>query len=329
MNRWFLIKKFIVPLLYLGVLTLFGTVGYRIIDGFSWVDSLYMTVITVSTVGYGEVNQLTYQGRIFTIVLIITSIGFVAYYLTFVTRLIADGEWSKEYKRFKQYKNLKKMENHVIVCGYGRNGGEACAILRDNQVPFVVIEKASKIEAHPGDIVLHADATRDEVLLEAGILKAKAIIIALPEDAANLFVVLTARQLSPDILIISRASYDQSVGKLKIAGANNVIMPDKISGAYMASLVLTPDVQEFVTLMSTQHNDHFQIAELEVHGKAHLGSLNLWLETGCTILGIKQLNGQYLRNPSPDYYTAQAERMLLMGSKKQLEEARKLLRSLA
>ena len=326
MNRWLLFKKFIVPLLYLGSLTIIGTVGYVIIDDYNWLDSLFMTVITISTVGYGEIHPLSPGGRLFTIFLIITSIGLVAYYLTFVTRLLADGEWAREYKLYKQFNHLKKMENHVIVCGYGRNGREACEVLRDNGVEFAVIEAKQGTAPHPGDIMIYADATRDEVLLQAGILKAKAIIISLPDDAANLFVVLTARQLNPSITIISRASYDQSVSKLKIAGANNVIMPDKIGGAHMATLVLIPDVQEFITLMSTQHNDLFQITEVEVSTAIHLGALNLWQQTGCTILGIKQNDNKYLRNPKPDYTTVPGERMLLMGSKEQLEQADKWLR---
>ncbi|WP_025763855.1 potassium channel family protein [Dyadobacter tibetensis] len=329
MNRWVLIRKFLFPLLYLAVLTLLGTIGYVLIDGYSWIDSLFMTVITVSTVGYGEVQELSPAGRLFTIVLIITSIGLVAYYLTFVTRLIADGEWTKEYRRYKQFKSLMRMEDHVVVCGFGRNGRESSAVLRNSDIPFVVIEKVPGIAPFPGDIMIHGDATRDEVLLEAGILKAKALIVSLPEDSANLFVVLTARQLNPELLIISRASYDQSVSKLKIAGANNVIMPDKISGAHMATLVLIPDVQEFITLMSTQHNENFQITEIPIALSTQLKELNLWQATGCTILGIKQKEGSYLRNPGPEYCTASGESMIVMGTKIQLDEAKKLLNSQA
>jgi voltage-gated potassium channel len=326
MNRWLLFKKFIVPLLYLGGLTVIGTLGYMILDDYNWLDALFMTVITIGTVGYGEVHPLNPAGRLFTIFLILTSIGLVAYYLTFVTRLLADGEWTREYKLYKQFNYLKKMENHVVVCGYGRNGREACEVLRQNGVEFAVIEAVQGTAPHPGDIMIYADATKDEVLLQAGILKAKAIIISLPDDAANLFVVLTARQLNPEIIIISRASFDQSVSKLKIAGANNVIMPDKIGGAHMASLVLIPDVQEFISVMSTQHNDHFQITELEVSGQIHLGTLNLWQETGCTILGIKQNDDKYHRNPKPEYITQTGERLLVMGSKEQLQRAENRLK---
>ncbi|MEO6685866.1 MAG: NAD-binding protein [Dyadobacter sp.] len=325
MNRWLLFKKFFSPLVYLGFLTLVGTFGYVIIEDYRWLDSLYMTIITISTVGYGEVNRLSDAGRIFTILLIVSSVGLVAYYLALVTRLLADGEWSKEYQQFRQRKYLQKMDNHVVVCGYGRNGRQACEILRQNDVAFAVIESTKVAAPHPGDVIIYADATRDEVLIEAGILKAKAIIISLPDDAANLFIVLTARQLNPSIVIISRASYDQSVNKLKIAGATNVIMPDKLGGAHMASLVLIPDVQEFISLISSQHNDKFQITEIEIHNSIHLGQLNLWQQTGCTVLGVKLLNGKYHRNPEPAYVTTPGEGLLLMGSSQQIQDAVVLL----
>ena len=321
MNHIRLFKKFLSPLFYLLFLTVVGTFGYAFIEDYPWIDALYMTIITMSTVGYGETHQLSNAGRIFTILLILSSVGLVGYYLATMTRLLSDGEWSREYREFKQHNYLQKMENHVVVCGYGRNGRQACETLRQSGERFVVIESSKDAAPHPGDVIIYADATRDEVLLEAGILKAKAIIISLPDDAANLFIVLTARQLNPSVVIISRASYDQSVNKLKIAGANNVIMPDKLGGAHMASLVLIPDVQEFIELLSAQHNDKFQITEIEVFKQIQLGQLNLWQQTGCTILGIKLLNGKYLRNPEPTYMTTSGERLLIMGSGRQLKEA--------
>lgn len=325
MNHLLLFRKFLSPIFYLVFLTVAGTIGYVLIEDFPWIDSLYMTIITISTVGYGETHQLSSVGRIFTILLILSSVGLVGYYLATITRLLSDGEWNREYKQFKQHNYLQKMENHVVVCGYGRNGRQACEVLRQNGEQFAVIESSKDAAHHPGDLVIYADATRDEVLLEVGILKAKAIIISLPDDAANLFIVLTARQLNPSIVIISRASYDQSVNKLKIAGANNVIMPDKLGGAHMASLVLIPDVQEFIEIISSQYNENFQITEIEVFKDILLGELNLWQQTGCTVLGIKMISGKYHRNPEPAYVTTSGERLMVMGSAQQLKRAVGLL----
>jgi voltage-gated potassium channel len=328
LTRWLLLRKFIAPVLLLAALTIVGTVGYVVIDDFTWLNALYMTIITVGTVGFGEIQPLSAAGKLFTIFLIIASLATVAFYITMVTRLLLDGEWRRQYRIYKQAKKLSTMNNHVIVCGYGRNGRQACEVLRQNNIAFTVIEQRQ--EYVPGedqdiDLIIPGDATRDEVLIEAGIMKAKALISALPSDADNLFVVLTARQLNPDIIIISRASDDHSIKKLKIAGATNVIMPDKLGGAYMASLVLIPDVQEFLSLLSTKHNEHFQITELMINHAINLGELNIWQQTGCTVLGVKQVDNKYRRNPSPDYILMDGERLIVMGSAAQIANAKKLL----
>lgn len=328
LTRWLLFKRFASPVLLLLALTVVGTVGYVFIDGYSWINALYMTIITVGTVGFGEVEPLSDAGKMFTAFLILASIGTVAYYITMVTRLLLDGEWRRQYRMFRQSKKLSRMENHVIVCGYGRNGRQACEVLRRNGIPFTVVEQRQHLVAeadHDIDLIIPGDATKDEVLLEAGIMKATALISALPNDADNLFVVLTARQLSPDITIISRASDDHSIKKLKIAGATNVIMPDKLGGAHMASLVMIPDVQEFLSMLTTSYNDRFQIAELEVREAINLGELNLWQVTGCNIIGVKQTDGKYRRNPQPDYIALKGERLIVMGSKAVIDKARALV----
>lgn len=328
LTTWLLIRKFIAPVLLLAALTVVGTVGYVVIDDYTWLNALYMTIITVGTVGFGEIQPLSAAGKLFTIFLIIASLATVAFYITMVTRLLLDGEWRRQYRIYKQGKKLSTMHDHVIVCGYGRNGRQACEVLRQNSIAFTVIEQRQ--EYVPGedqdiDLIIPGDATRDEVLVEAGIMKAKALISALPSDADNLFVVLTARQLNPDIIIISRASDDHSIKKLKIAGATNVIMPDKLGGAYMASLVLIPDVQEFLSLLSTRHNEKFQVTELHIKSAVNLGELNLWQQTGCTVLGVKQTDNKYRRNPSPDYILLEGERLIVMGSAGQISSAKKLL----
>ncbi|MCU0394797.1 MAG: potassium channel protein [Chitinophagaceae bacterium] len=328
LTRWLLFKRFASPVLILVALSVIGTVGYVYIDGYSWLNALYMTIITVGTVGFGEIQPLSDAGKLFTIFLIIASIGTVAYYITMVTRLLLDGEWRRQYRLFRQSKKLQRMENHVIVCGHGRNGRQACDVLRKNGIPFIVVEQRQHLvgEAEEdAELIIPGDATKDEVLVEAGIMRARALISALPNDADNLFVVLTARQLCPDLVIISRASDDHSIKKLKIAGATNVIMPDKLGGAHMASLVMIPDVQEFLSMLSTSYNDRFQVAELEVREAVNLGELNLWQRTGCNVIGVKQTDGKYRRNPQPDYIAMKGERLIVMGSREVIDKARQLL----
>ena len=161
-------------------------------------------------------------------------------------------------------------------------------------------------------------------MLEAGIANASSIITSLPVDANNLFVVLTARQLNNAITIISRASQDSSVNKLKIAGASNVIMPEKVGGAQMATLVMLPDVVEFVSQLTTKNNPDFKLAELEVKKVALLSDINLWQQSGCTILGIKS-NNEYVFNPQPEQGIREGQRIIVMGSNAQIEKAKKLL----
>ena len=220
------------------------------------------------------------------------------------------------------------MRDHVIVCGFGRNGREATAVLQKNNVPVVVIElQAAKFEDTDCAVEyrLIADATRDETLLEAGIERARALVCAMPSDADNVFVVLTARELNRHITIISRASDYTSVRKLKTAGANNVIMPDSIGGAHMAMLTLIPDVKEFIDLMSTQVGDGFQIVELLVRRSVDLRTLDAWYRTGATVLGIKTLANDYVLNPQPNMHLQTGERLIIMGSQEQIRQVNELV----
>lgn len=315
-------------MLLLGGLIIIGTVGYVIIDNYTWINALYMTIITVGTVGFGEIQPLSDSGKLFTIFLILASLATVAFYLTMVTRLLLDGEWRKQYDLYRQGKQIDIMENHVIVCGYGRNGSQACSVLRKNRIPFVVIEQRpehlSAIK-DPATLVIQGDATKDESLIEAGLTKARALISALPNDADNLFVVLTARQLSPNLIIISRASDDHSIKKLKIAGATNVIMPDKLGGANMASLAMIPDVHELLSMLTTTHTDEFRVSEIKISKPLNLGELDLWKKTGCTVLGVKLADGSYEANPQPSYNVKAGERLIVMGSTEIVRKARKIV----
>ncbi|MFN6040186.1 MAG: potassium channel family protein, partial [Bacteroidota bacterium] len=230
-------NKLLIPIWIIISLLLIGTIGYHVIDGYSFFNAFYMTVITIASVGYGEIEPLSTAGRIFTSFLIIFSFGTFAYAVGLFTKYIVEGEIKHFWSNRKLNKMLDKLSDHIIVCGYGRNGHQASMVLHKYNKRFVVIEKKI-IESNSvkyKDVVLEGDATSDEVLIRAGILRAKALITTLPNDADNLFICLTARNLNPQLTIISRASEDSSDAKLRIAGANNVIMPDKIGGAHMAS----------------------------------------------------------------------------------------------
>ncbi len=327
-KRLRLFSRLILPIAMLVLTILFGTAGYMVIENFSFLEALYMTVITISTVGFTEVKPLSESGRIFTIFLILVNLGLFTYFVTLLTRFFSDGEFTKLYKQIKMENSIQQLKQHVIICGFGRNGKESAQILFNNKIPFVVLEEKNELETDLDFDVpyfMKGDATKDEVLLEAGIKNARALIITLPVDADNLFVVLTAKQLNSGIKIISRASQDSSVKKLKIAGADNVIMPDKIGGAHMATLVMLPDVVEMLSIMSTQSTAQFRVAEIQSNKNISLGELDMWSKTNCTILGIKNPGNHYTINPDASYQINPGERLIVMGSDEQIEKAKKLL----
>jgi voltage-gated potassium channel len=305
-----------------------GVTGYMAIERYSFVEALYMTVITLATVGFQEVNPLSEPGRIFTTVLILFNLGIFAFVITRISRYFLDGEFARYYKIYRMRSKIDKLQGHTIVCGFGRNGEEAIRVLGKNREDFVVIERSERVlESKKTDSLLfiNGDATKDNVLEEAGIDRAGALISALPEDTLNVFVVLTARSLNPRIKLISRASETTSVRKLKSAGADNVIMPDKIGGTHMAMLVNNPDIEEFVDIMSTQTGDLFQINELPVNRVVNIGNLNSWQQFGATLLGYKDNEGEYQLNPGPDTNLSPGYRVIAMGSREQIDKLKKAI----
>ena len=328
MKRLKLFRKLMLPLFLLGLLLILATSGYILIEDFRFIEALYMAVITIGSVGFLEVRPLSDVGRIFTIAIITLNIGIFSYFITLLSRYFFDSEFLTRYKQLKMQDKINQLSGHVVICGFGRNGRESAQVLHDNRIPFVVLEEKNRPEGNlPFEVpyFLIADATKDEGLLLGGITRARAIITTLPVDADNLFVVLTARQLNPDVTIISRASLDSSVGKLKIAGANNVIMPDKIGGAHMATLVIQPDVVEMLSLMSTRSSTDFRIAELVVKRNVLLADLDLWKQTNCTVLGVKNRQNNYDINPPANYQVSTGESLIVMGSDLQIERASALM----
>lgn len=320
-------------LLLLGVICL-GTFGYVIIEDYRLFDAFYMTIITLSTVGYNEVNLLSDNGRLFTTFLIITSFGTFAYAITSITRSLMDGDFNRYYKNYKVNEAVKKLDNHVIVCGYGRNGKQAAHVLKKHKKRFVVIENkkdiVTTINHQYSDLVIQGDATQDDLLLRAGIMKAKALITTLPIDADNLFIVLTARSLNPHLTIISRASEDNSDKKLRIAGATNVIMPDKIGGAHMASLVMKPDVLEFVDIITGQGGDNIRLEEITFENLPHkyqnktIKELEIGKRSGANIIGFKTSTSEYVINPSAETKIIPDAKLFVLGTTDQINKLKGL-----
>ncbi|CAN5743618.1 potassium channel protein [soil metagenome] len=336
MKYYFYFKKlYVAGVLLLGVI-LIGTLGYMIIDKhYTFLDALYMTVTTIATVGFREVHELGVAGKIFTILLIIIGFGTFAYAISALSSYILSGEFRDYYSRVKKVNAIAKLSRHVIICGYGRNGRQAAHILKKHDRRFVVIEqKKDIIEAinhRYSELVIEGDSTQDEVLEKAGILRASALITTLPVDADNLFIVLSARALNPKLTIISRASDDNSDRKLKTAGADNVIMPDKIGGAHMASLVLKPDVIEFIDHITGQGGPDINLEEITFDNlPAHLRNktirdMEIRNKSGANIVGFKKGNGEYIINPDPDTQLIPDGKLFVLGTQEQIARLKQLL----
>lgn len=325
---------------YYAILLLFlnivgGAVGFVIIEGFGWIDAFYQTIITISTVGFGEVQEFSPTGKLFVSFLIITSFGTFAYAVTSITSYVVSGDYRQYFKDYRIMKEVTEMQNHVIVCGYGRVGRQAVATLTAHRRKFIVIEQKDEIidsfREQPEFPYLQGNATSDDTLVRAGIENATAIITTLPSDSENLFVVLTARELNKNLTIISRASAFTSIRKLKIAGANNVIMPDSLGGSHMAQLVTRPDVVEFLDQISVQGENEINLEEIdfkELPEDCKYVSLADLKEQFpfCNIIGFKKASGEYIINPSMDIEIVPNSKLFVLGNPDQISNLNEQLR---
>lgn len=312
------------------MLLLIGVVGFKIFAEYTWIDALYMTVITITTVGYGEVHPLDPSAKVFTVFLILTSVVIVGYALTVITEYILSKNNLDELKQKKMQKKIDALKGHIIICGYGRNGKQAATKLIAYNKPFVVIEKDRDIiDKFESELVpfVYGNANEDEVLMLAGVDRASTLISALPNDADNLFVVLSARQMNKAMSIISRASQETSYKKLKLAGANNVILPDNIGGDHMASLVVVPDLIEFIDNLSIVGKSNINIEEIAVDKLYNtnqsiktIRDLDLRRKSGCTVIGYKDANGEYVVNPEADQKLEINSKVIVIGRPEQIVE---------
>ena len=326
-------SKFQKALFLLVLVITIGVLGYMFLSGYSFVDALYMTVITVSTVGFGEIEPLNDQEKLFTIFLITISIISFGYTVSAFTEYIISGQLFQQLKLKKVQKKIEKLNGHTIICGFGRNGKQSMIKLQNYKQDFVIIEKADDVINTidlDGYLNVQGDATTDEVLIRAGIERANNLITALPSDADNLFVVLSARQLNANCRIISRASNESSYDKLKIAGANNVIMPDKLGGDHMASLVVTPDVIEFVGRLTIEGETTANLEEISVNDLPQkylyktILDLDLRKKTGCTVIGFKTPYGNYIINPEASIELKEDAHLIVLGRPEQIMKLREL-----
>lgn len=304
-----------------------------LLGNYTFVEALYMTIITISTVGFSEVHPSGNTEKLFTIFLIITSITIYGYMVSVITEFMANGRFFEEIKNKKVQKMIHKLEKHTIVCGYGRNGRQVVNKLNSSKEICVVIEDnedlIEEIE-NKGILCIKGDATDDKILESAGVKKAQNLITTLPSDADNLYVVLSARQFNQNTTIISRASKENSERKLRIAGANNVIMPDRLGGDHMASLVVSPDLIEFVDKLSLNGDCETNLREIDVDDlpsefqNKTLLKLDLRKKTGCSVIGFKTSKNEYIINPEPETVLEPSTKLIILGKIEQIKKLQEL-----
>ncbi|MCF8368967.1 MAG: potassium channel protein [Bacteroidales bacterium] len=325
-------------LIGLGMITgilIIGVTGYMVIEGDSWLNALYMTVITISTVGFGEVHKLSPAGKIFTMFLIISSFTTYAYALTTISTHFFEGQL-KFFLRGYGTKTIKKMNNHIVICGFGRNGHQVAKELKAFGHQYVVIDQSEKVLLDGFDQsagFVKGDATQDEVLIQANVKTAKGLITTLPVDADNLYVALTARALNPDLEIISRAADENSETKLRMAGVNNVVMPERVGGAHMASLIARPDILEFLDHVSVHGQDPTTLEEItcdeipEDSRTQTIHEIGIRKITGANIIGYKTPDGRYILNPTPNTQVVRGSKLFVLGTPAQINKMKEILRA--
>lgn len=325
----------VVAFLLLLIIALTGISGYMIIEGYDFLNAAFMTVITVATVGFKEVKDLSPEGKVFTIFLIIFSFSIFAYSLTTITTYLLENRLAALIRGGIKTGGLKKMKDHIIIVGFGRNGQQTAHDLLLLNKSLVVIEKSHElILSHQSEkiIFVEGDATEDQILEQAGIRRAQALITTLPIDADNLYVVLSARSLCPDLQIIARASHDSSDKKLKTAGASHVVMPEKVGGTFMASLVAKPDLAEFFHRLSIEGNEGVNLVEVvcsdlpeEFQGRT-IHDMSIRRLTGANIVGFRTSEGQYIINPGGDTVMEPHSKLFVLGTPDQIEKVKEIIR---
>ncbi len=328
-------KRLLFGLALLFTVFVIGISGFMLIENYNFIDAVYMSIITLSTVGFGEVTPLSDNGKIFTSLLIFLSVATYGYAITVITSYIIEGEFRMYFKHLRVNNEIQKLSNHVVVCGYGRNGKQACQQLASGNFKFVVIENNPQLiqqfREDENILFVEGNATEDAILEQAGIKNAKGLITTLPDDANNVFVALTARELNPTMKIISRASSDNAESKLKRAGADNVIMPDKIGGTHMAALMTKPDVLEFIDFITSEINIrmeeiHFNSLSDQYKNKS-IREMEIRNKTGASVIGYKISNGQYIINPQPDTIMVPESKIFVLGTQDQVSNLIKILKS--
>ncbi len=319
-------RLFLAFILALSVIS-FGTVGYMYIEGWSFLDSLYMTIITIATVGFREVGPLSPQGMVFTIILILLGMGFLLFSVSTFTAFLVEGEINVIFRRRKMMKKISELKNHYIVCGAGQIGMHIIDELIKTQRNFVVVEKSEDVCKKLSEnkiLYVQGDATYSHVLKSANIENAKGLFCALSSDGDNLLLIITAKALNPKLRIISKANEDESREKMKNAGADGVILPMFIGGLRMASEMIRPTAVNFLDEMLKRTDQIYRVEDISFDEQSKfigkkLKDTELFNKKGITVVALKRAN-QYIFNPAQDESINAGDSIVIIGEAKEIRE---------
>ena len=319
-------RRVIFALSGLGIVLAVGTGGYMFLGDWDFLDALYMTVITVGTVGYDEVRELSDPGRIFTMLLIFAGFGAMVFFLGTMIDFVVEGHLKGILEGRRMQRRISTLSRHHVVAGLGRVGMVVARTLAEEGVPFVVvdIDKDAIARAHEKDwIVVEGDATEEETLLAAGVDKAHSLVTALDTDADNLFVTFTSRALNADLFIVSRSTSERSESRIKKAGANRVITPNEIGGRRMAAMVTHPVISDFLDVVSHGEQVEFRLQEVELKEGCPLAGKSIKDArvrdaTGAYILAVQGQDGDVNTNPSSDTVLRLGDKLVALGTEAQL-----------
>ncbi len=302
-----------------------GTVGYMIIEGWSFMDALFMAVTTISTVGYREVQPLSETGRVFTIFLIVGGVGILFYSVGSFAQYFMEGQLANILGGRRMKQDISKLRDHIVVCGYGQVGKEVAITLSEEKMPFVVIdnkEEAVKRATEDGYLSLRGNATADEVLSEAGIQQARGLVAAVGSDADNIFITLSAKGLRPDVQVVARAYAEESESKLRRAGADRVILPLRLGGRRMAMIALHPLVMDFVETTIHSRDRDLVLEEILVAPDSPIAGMRIKEgqehSGGASVLAVKKKGGPLLANPPSETLLEPGDEVVIMGTRQQL-----------
>jgi len=328
------VRRMKISFVALFMLLTLGAGGYMIVEGWPLLDALYMTVITLATIGFKEVHDLSDNGKLFTMLLIVFGVSTLGYLFSSMAQLMFEGQIQQVLGRKKMERRIEAIKDHYIICGFGRIGSMICRELAANQVPFVVVEHNIEVLEKIEDdhyLYMKGDATLDETLIRAGIQRATGLVTVVTSDSENVYITLTARGLNPDLYILARSGEESTELKLKRAGANKVVSPYAIGGMRMAQSILRPNVVDFIEIATASEHLDLQMEEISIPagsdfaGKTLVGT-GFRKETGVIIVGIKKSFGHMIFNPSPQALIDEGDTLIVLADPKSVDNLEEMVK---